>query len=172
MEKYITFDELIDVINKSPNDNNYTFLKILHNKNDRALFVSHLSDENYNEIFNTKKIKLSIWLYTMKLIKSRLSADYMIYRKAYEGESKGKRSITDVLSTNKVVLLWRIENYKEETLCKIITNYIVGKHIEPKPVIHILLHNNKMEKFEFTYHSKYYLSSWENRNYEIINSLY
>ncbi len=111
-EKNITLNELIDDINKSSIDE-YKFLKILNNNADRAVFLSKVSYEHYNEIFIAKKIKLSLWLHIMNLIKLRLSVNYIIYRKAYVGENRGKKYITQQL-TNFVVPLWNFETNRKE----------------------------------------------------------
>ena len=166
MEKNITLDELIDDINKSSFDE-YTFLKILNNNNDRVIFLSKVSDKHYNEIFMTKKIKLSLWLYVMGLIKSRLSINYILYRKAYFGENIGKRRITQQL-TNFVVPLWHFETkIKKETFIQQIIQY----YMDNRPVKRILLYDNKMENFEFKT-SKYIFSSWYNYKYEFKNDLF
>ena len=157
MENNITLDELILDINKS-STNEYVFIRVL-NKPDRALFLAKLSDKYYNKIFITKKIHLNIWINIMCSIK--LSEDYIIYRKAYVGENKGKKLITQQL-TNFVIPLWTIEAHnKNKTLFQSISDLFINRSIK-----HILLNNDKMEIFNFKT-SKYILSSWQNIDYKM-----
>ena len=169
MEKNITLGELIDDINSST-EYEYTFLRVLHEK-DQVLFLSRLSDEYYNEIFKTKKIMFSVWLNIMKR-KGNLefSADYKIYRKAYVGESIGKKYIVEEYS-NKVVLMNWIGKFETKTYFELIQNFISNKQFEYRPVICILLHKNKMENFDFKT-SKYAVSSLVNNNYKFKDDLF
>jgi len=173
MEYYvpITLDNLIDDINNS-SLNDYIFLRIL-NKEDRAKFLANISTEYYNEIFETKKIRLFLWINIMKSIK--LSINYIIYRRGYEGENRGKRYINTQM-TNYVVRLWTLNAYEQidnnktffEKIKEDIKKIIYG---DTQPIIQILLKDGKMEKFDFKT-SKYTLSSWENHDYKIKNDLY
>jgi hypothetical protein len=160
MNYNIKLNDLLSDI-ESSNDNEYMFVKILNNNDDKTLFISKIPNKYYNEIFTTKKINLYLWLNIMELIQSNLSVNYIIYRKAYLGENKGKQTIKKQL-TNYVIPLWsfHIERKKETFLKKIINNIMFIKTSSK----HILLHDI-MEQFEFN-KSKYYLSSWENRDYE------
>lgn len=165
MEKYITLDELINDINNSSIDE-YTFLRVLHNNNDRIMFLGKLSKEHYYQIFMTKKIKYRLWLDIMFSIKSNLSIDYKVYRKAYYGENIGKRHIVNEL-TNYVVLMWIFDHHREK---ESFFQKIVGDLMCNRPVQRILLYDNKIESFKFET-SKYILSSWQNINYEFKNDL-
>ena len=166
MEKNITFEELIDDINKS-SINEYTFLHVLNNNSDRAMFLKELSEEHYHQIFITKKIKCSLWLDIMSSIKSKLSVDYKIYRKTYYGENNGKRHIVKEL-TNYVVLMWYFNHHQEK---ESFFQKIVGDLMGSRPIQHILLYDNKMESFKFET-SKYILSSWQNKDYKFKNDLF
>lgn len=156
----ITLDELIDDINNSSNE--YLFLRVL-NKNDRAFFLSRLCENDYNDIYNRKKIKLSKWLNIMSKI--RLTSDYIIYRKAYLGENRGKRDISKIL-TNFIVPLCSFDAYdidSKNTCIFNIKKLIINRPI--KPIKHILLHD-KMEEINI---QEYILSSWENWKYKLNN---
>ena len=162
----VTLDQLIEDINKS--SDGYCFLRVLE-KADRALFLSRVRETDYVDIFQRKAIKLSIWLDIMGSV--RLSANYVVYRRAYWDENKGSRAISDRL-TNYLVPLWHFDRYEVkskksavEELNRMFQNLMVRE-----PVTRILLRDNHMESFEFS--SKYRLSSWENRDYEFPNERY
>ena len=167
MEKNITLGELIDDINKSSVDE-YIFIRILNNNKDRELFLSNLFAKDYTEIIMTKKIKLSLWVYIMNLIQTRLSVDYILYRKTYIGENTGKKLINTQL-TNRVVPMWCFETKREKvTNVQQIIRYCMSNN--NIPINRIILCDNKMESFEFKT-SKYILASWQNCDYKLKNIL-
>ena len=103
----ITLYKLIDDINQSKYDN-YCFLRVL-DKKDIALFVSKIPEKFYDEIYETKKIRLCIFINILKCIK--INNNYIIYRRAYEGENIGKRTIKKEL-TNYIVPLWYLDKFE------------------------------------------------------------
>ena len=162
----ITLDELIDDINKS-SDKQYSFLRVLK-RSDRALFLSRIREDEYDYIYNKKKIKLNTWLNIMSQIK--LSSRYKVYRKGYKGECSGNKRISETL-TNYVVPLWTFDEFypSHESEKNWIKNWISGFFhmiMNDTPTKHILLYDNAMEEFEFAT-SKYVLSSWDNIDYKI-----
>lgn len=157
----VTLETLIDDINQSKS-NEYLFLRVLNNTKDQELFLSKLSKEHYNEIFQTKQMKLSAWLHIMNIIQSKLSINYTIYRKAYVGENKGDNRIQKQLS-NYVIPLWsfRTKQEKVSNFRKYFREFMGIK----QPTRQILLNKSIMEHFDFKA-SNYRLSSWENLEYD------
>ena len=78
--------------------NGYCFLKVLR-RQDRVAFIASLSDEQLLPIWQTRSIKLSLWIETMeKLSKTRLKNSYTVYRRAYWGENTGRKKISNRLT--------------------------------------------------------------------------
>jgi len=163
----VTLRGLIDDINSS--SDGYCFIRVL-SEPDRALFLSKVPDYDYVDIYQRKAIKLSIWLNILGSV--RLSSNYVIYRRAYYGENKGRMVTSDRL-TNYVVPLWHFDRYeaKSKTFSiEALTRRFEKLMVRGDPVIRIVLRDNHMEIFEFS--SNYKLSSWENRDYEFPNERY
>jgi len=152
-------NDLIVDINSS--HDGYSFLRVLE-KQDIILFLVELNylDELTN-IYETKSIKLSTFLVIMNSIK--LSRDYVIYRRAYEGESKGSTKINKQL-TNFLVPLFYFCKHKEKHNLNIM-NYFRGI-ISNTPKNHILIDVNHMKKVNFK-DMNYRLSSWNNKKYSL-----
>ncbi len=161
-EQNIELNELIDDINDSKNY--YSFIHVL-DKNDRNKFVACLNKKMYNDIYKNKSIKLSIFVNIMKTID--LDNNYIIYRRAYEGENIGKMNITNILSKKYVVPLFVIDK-KSKIKSTFETIFdILGE----KKYIRILLEKDHMINFKFEV-PKYMLSYQENMNYTINDKLY
>ena len=159
----ISLKELVDDIYKLADDETaYTFLKVLDNK-DVILLLAYLNEDDYTEIYNRKKIKLSRWLYLMKKCEPRLNYSYIVYRKAYFGENRGNEIISNVL-TNYVVSY----NYFITDKDNADTHSIWCCFGKPNPIKRILLNNNKMELIDFNKAGNIYRKSgWSNWNYKV-----
>ncbi len=162
-EQNIELNELIDDMNDSKDC--YSFIHVL-DKNDRNKFVACLNKKMYNDIYKNKSIKLGIFVNIMKTID--LDNNYIIYRRAYEGETIGKRNITNILSKKYVVPLFVID--KKSKIKSTLFDTMFDLFGEKK-YIRILLEEDHMINFEFKI-PNYILSSWENIEYILDNKLY
>lgn len=170
---YVTLDELIDDINTSKDG--YCFLRVL-NRSDRASFLSVLCESYYTDIYKTKAIRLGLWLNILGSV--HLTENYVIYRRTYWGENRGRREIVEQL-TNYVTPLWHFNRYKERTnnsfvdeLSTMFQSLFTGR-FQSESVTRILLlpRDNHMETFIFR-PDGYTLASWQNRFYDVPNERY
>ena len=151
-----TLNELVDDINNLRTDE-YQFLKIL-SSDDIAKFVAKIPEKYYNDIFIRKKIPLDLWLMIVKNLKS--NTEYKIFRRAYDGENRGKRRINNQISTKFVVSLWSIYSDEKTNFFDMLIDPFKRKNNQKL----ILLSDDKMHEIDFTSRN-YFLSSWENYEY-------
>ena len=154
-----TVEQLIDDINNSK-INEYSFIRIL-DKTDRAKFIAKIPEKYYNDIYLKKQIQFNLWINILDSINPNI--DYIIYRKSYEGETKGKTFVGQPFSYNRVVILLSIHSYKKPNnfIDNIVNAFSFNNKTKKK---HILLFDNKISEIYF---DKYILSSWYNNNYSL-----
>lgn len=159
-----SLDKLISSLHRSK-EYEYTFLKVLERK-DRIAFLAYLPEDSYQSIYEHRAIKLRLFLNIMKQI--QFENDYIIYRKCYEGEHIGKKTISNYF-TNYVTPLWYFHKHEPNKPNAVL--HFFQKMTNKRKPIRILLNDDYMETFDFD-NGYYRLSSWRNKHFHIQNNLY